>query len=482
VNPNVISTGILTGHWLIVIGLTVRVIMRRPPVGVSLGWLAVIFSVPFVGAFIYLLFGEKRLGRRRMRRIRASIGGLTDWQSVLKAQYPPVHSEVGLLGEPLLRQAETVTGFPASGANHLELLDRSEPTFDRIIADIDAAKSRIHLAFYIWQDGGRVTDIVDALVRAAERGVQCRALADALGSKAFLEGESARRLRAAGIELVAALPTGVLRTLFARADLRNHRKIVVIDDHIAYSGSQNLVDPRLFRRDLGVGEWIDAMLRLEGPAAAALDGVFRFDWAVETDTELESVPPTLAVGTAAGGSIVQVVPSGPDVRPEAIHWSLLTAIYAAREELVLSAPYFVPDESILTALITAALRGVAVTLIVPARNDSVLVRYASVAHYDELMAAGVRIARFEGGFLHTKSLTVDSDISLFGSVNLDVRSLWLNLEISLFVYDRDFSRQLRLLQESYLRDADWVDPAVWRRRPARSRFVANTCRLLGPVL
>lgn len=481
-NPNVVSTSLLAAHWLIVVSLTVRVIMRRPPVGVSLGWLAVIFSVPFVGAFIYLLFGEKRLGRGRMRRIRANAKGLTTWQSALRTQYQAVRTEVGNLGEPLLHQAEAVTGFPALGANHLELLDGFEHTFDRIIADIDSARRRIHLAFYIWHEGGRVADVVDALVRAAERGVQCRALADALGSKPFLHGESARRMRAAGIELVAALPTGLLRTLFARADLRNHRKITVVDDHIAYAGSQNLVDPRFFGLNLGVGEWVDAMLRLEGPAAAALDGVFRFDWAVETESEPGWSPRTFDCAAAADDAIVQVVPSGPEVQPEAIHLSLLTAIYAARDELILSAPYFVPDESILTALITAALRGVAVTLIVPARIDSVLVRYASLAHYDELMAAGVRIARFGGGFLHTKSLTVDGQLSLFGSVNLDMRSLWLNFEISLFVYDADFTQGLRRLQETYLRDADWVDPDVWRRRPARSRFIANTCRLLGPVL
>jgi cardiolipin synthase A/B len=142
----------------------------------------------------------------------------------------------------------------------------------------------------------------------------------------------------------------------------------------------------------------------------------------------------------------------------------------------------VPDDSILTALRTAALRGVAVTLIMPARNDSLLVRHASVAHYDELMTAGVKIALFDGGLLHTKSLTVDGEISLFGSVNLDMRSLWLNFEISLLVYDRDFTGRLRALQESYLADSEPVDLATWRLRPARKRFIANTCRLLGPLI
>jgi len=176
------------------------------------------------------------------------------------------------------------------------------------------------------------------------------------------------------------------------------------------------------------------------------------------------------------------VPSGPDLRPEAIHQLLLTAIYSARHDLVMTTPYFVPEESMLTALLSAALRGVDVTLIVPARNDSLLVRYASVAHFDDLMSAGARIALFNGGLLHTKSLTIDGSTSVFGSVNLDMRSLWLNFEISLLVYDPDFTGRLRTLRDVYLADSRMLDLASWRRRPAWCRFTEDACRLLGPLL
>ena len=303
-----------------------------------------------------------------------------------------------------------------------------------------------------------------------------------MGSEAFLEGATVRRLREAGVELRAALPTGPLRTLFARADLRNHRKIVVIDDRVAYTGSQNLVDPRFFKQESGVGQWVDAMARLTGPAAASLDAVFRLDWSVETGSPFEPPPAAALDASRAGSSLVQVVPSGPDLRPEAIHQLLLTAIYSARRELVMTTPYFVPDEAMLTALLSAALRGVDVTLIVPARNDSLMVRYASVAHFDDLLSAGARIALFNGGLLHTKSLTIDGETSLFGSVNLDMRSLWLNFEITLFVYDPAFTLRLRALQQAYMRDADLVDPEVWRRRPAWHRFAENSFRLLSPLL
>jgi len=481
-NPHFISTVILVAHWLIVIGLSIRVIIRRTPVGVSMAWLAVIFSVPFVGAVVYLLFGEKRLGWRRTARINANIVEINRWQKALRDQYDPAAPTIDASAAPLLHYVEKVLGFPALPGNDIELLSDSQSIFDRIIADIDAAQNSVHLCFYAWHKGGRVADIVDALIRAAHRGVQCRALADALGSIAFFESKQVDLLRDAGVDFTAALPAGLFRTLLARTDLRNHRKIAVIDDHIAYSGSQNLIDPRFFGQELDIGEWVDVMARITGPAAASLDGVFRLDWSVETGATFDPAP-VLADGRPAPlGSLIQIVPSGPDLRPEAIHQLLLTAIYAARHELVMTTPYFVPDDSMITALLTAALRGVDVTLIVPARNNSLLVRYAGVAHFDDLMSAGVRIALFNGGLLHTKSLTIDSAMSMFGSVNLDMRSLWLNFEISLIVYDRDFTSRLRSLQNTYLSDSDRLDRDTWKQRPTWQRFLEDTCRLVGPLL
>ncbi len=477
---HVVPTIVLIAHWLIIAGLSIRVIMRRVPVGVSLAWLAVVFSVPFAGAALYLLFGEKRIGRHRAARSAANLKDVDEWRARLRQGIDAVPLQDGRPGESMQRHAEKVLGFPVLGGNAIELLDDFQATFDSIVADIDGAQRTCDLSFYIWHEGGRTGDVVEALERAAARGVRCRAMADAMGSKEFLKGDGARRLRDAGVALTVALPTGLVRMIFVRADLRNHRKIAVIDDRIAYTGSQNLVDPRYFKQGSGVGEWVDAMVRITGPAATALDSVFTFDWSVETAGAFE--PPPLPGAGTPDGMTVQVVPSGPDPHPEAIHQLLLTALYSARRELVLTTPYFVPDESMLTALLSAALRGVEVTLIVPARNDSLLVRYASVAHFDDLMSAGVRLALYKGGLLHTKSLAIDGEVSIFGSVNLDMRSLWLNFEISLFVYGTEFTGRLRALQGRYLEDSDLLSLQQWRRRPVRRRFAENAARLLGPLL
>jgi cardiolipin synthase len=478
-----ISTLILAGHWLIIALLSLRVITRRWPVGVSSAWLVVIVSVPFVGAALYLLLGEKRLGRRRWARLHAVTHALEAWQvEWARTSAGADHDDdAGPATRPLARLAESLFGFPVRRAAALQLIDNSDRLFDALVADIDAATARCNLSFYIWEVQGRAGEVIDALLRAAARGVRCRVLCDAVGSKPFLRSAQLRRMREAGIEVRAALPTGLLATLFARADLRNHRKIVSIDSRIAYSGSQNLVDPRYFRQDAAVGDWVDAMVRMTGPASAALDAVFESDWAVESGRPFQA-PASSMDGSDSSGPASQVAASGPGLKPEAIRQLLLTAIYGAREEIIVTTPYFVPDDSILLALRSAAERGVAVTVVVPARNDSVLVRFASAACYDELLHAGARIAAYTGGLLHTKSITIDRCTSLFGSVNIDMRSLWLNFEISLLVYDRDFSSRLRRLQLDYLEQSGNIALEVWRARPRSRKFLEDLCRLIGPLL
>lgn len=480
-NAEIVSAGVLVVHWLLAIGLSLRVITRRAPIGVSMAWIAVMFSVPFLGAGLYLFVGEKRLGRSRATRAAAGADALSKWQETLRQELTS-QARPGADALSLVDLTERVFGFPPQLGNRIELLDNAVAVFDALVDDIDAARHTCHMAFYIWHDAGRVCDVVDALVRAAQRGVRCRAIGDALGSKTFLHGEAVARLRAAGIQFQAALPTGLVPSLFARADLRNHRKIVVIDGRVAYAGSQNLADPRFFMQGAGAGEWVDAMVRVTGPVVRALDSVFEHDWAMETGKEFTVSDPGEPGVVPTKGSLMQAAPSGPGAQPQALQQLLLTAIYASRHELIVTTPYFVPDDSILLALCSAAQRGVDVTLIVPAHSDSRLVRYASAAHFDDLLSAGVCVALFKGGLLHTKSMTIDGATSLFGSMNLDMRSLWLNFEIALVVYDADFTGRLRALQQRYLQDSERVDPIVWRGRPRWRRIVEDTVRLLGPVL
>lgn len=461
-----------------------RVIMRRRPVGESLAWILVIFAFPLVGPLVYLLFGELRLGSRRAKRFVELFPPIGRWLEQLDERFDVNWSEVGDECEPLAKLARLSLGLPTLPGNSLELISQWQVVFERMVQDINAAEQTCHLEFYIWQPGGLVEDIAEALIRAEQRGVTCRILVDAMGSRTFLRSDVAEQLRDAGVEIIAALPGGILRMPFVRFDLRMHRKIVVIDGRVAYTGSLNMVDPRYFKRDADVGQWVDAMVRIEGPIVEALAITFLADWYVESEYELEQLrdvggaEPQLKVGKCA----VQALPSGPAFRTESIEQILVMAIYAARRELVLTTPYFVPSEALRMALESAARRGVKVILIVPAKVDSRLVRYASQAFQGDLLRAGVRIAKFGGGLLHTKSVTVDGEMSLFGSLNLDPRSFRLNFEISLAIYNREFTSELRGLQQTYIDQSELVDLEVWSERPLRQRVAENTARLLGPLL
>ncbi len=479
-----IAVAVFALDLFIRIGLSLRVIMRRRPVGVTLSWLMVILSFPFFGAVIYLLFGELRLGNRRARWAADIHAPYQQWLADLRNRFDVDWSSLGPQCRPLSRLAEAAVAVPALPGNDLQLIDDAQHAFRAIIADVDAAEKSCHMEFYIWNAGGTADEVVEALLRAVQRGVACRVLVDAVGSHEFLRSELAEKMRQGGIELHAALPAGLLRMWFVRFDLRMHRKIVVVDGRVAYTGSLNMVDPRFFKKEAGVGQWIDAMVRVRGPAVEGLAITFLEDWTLETGISVEELRRTVEVPPAelTGPSAIQVVPSGPVVRSEAMQRILLMAIYSARKELVLTSPYFVPDEAMLTALTSAAERGVDVTLVVPAKVDSLLVRLASQAHKGDLLAAGVRVMLFDGGLLHTKSITVDGELSLFGSLNLDPRSLHLNFEITLAVYDGQFTSRLRKLQQSYIEQSESMDLAAWQSRSSVTRFIENVVRILSPLL
>ena len=479
------TTLFLAAHWLIVIGLSIRVIMRRRPVGVSLAWLTVIFSVPLAGAIFYFFIGESRIGEEYLARAARIHDLYRNWQIALKKRASREKPPAGPIAMRAIQlHAEKLAGFPTMRGNKVQLMDHFETVFTSIIEDVERAKSTCHLEFYIWTVGGKADDVAEALIRAVKRGVICRVLVDAVGSKDFVRSKLAQHLRDSGIHVVASLPVGPLRMLMTRADLRNHRKIIVIDGEIAYTGSQNLVDPRFFKQDEGVGQWIDAMIRMEGPSVEALAGTFIEDWELNTGEGLKALEETSDIRSIPekGRTPVQVVPSGPAIRPEVIHQLLLTTIYGAQKKLVLTTPYFVPDESLITALISAAHRKVDVIIVVPAEVDSRLVHYASRSLFDNLMSAGVTIAAFKGGLLHTKSITVDDGICVFGTVNLDMRSLWLNFEVSLFIYDLELTKQVREMQMKYIHNADTLDLTEWRKRSVFQRFTENAAQLVGPLL
>lgn len=289
----------------------------------------------------------------------------------------------------------------------------------------------------------------------------------------------------AGVHLLRALPIGnpLLRPLRGRIDLRNHRKIVVIDDRITYCGSQNCADPA-FRIKARFAPWVDLMLRCEGPIVRHNQILFAADWMAHTDEDLRSLlsAPLPALTAPATALPAQVIGTGPTARFAAMPEMFQTLMYAARQELVVSTPYYVPNETMQAALCAAARRGCATHLILPAHNDSPLVAAASRACYADLLAAGVVIHEYQGGLLHSKSLTLDGELALVGSANLDRRSFDLNYENNILFFDPSLTAEIRIRQASYIAAARPVTAEMVAAWPIHRRLWNNTVAMLGPLL
>lgn len=485
-----LEAGMLTAltHFLAVICVFVRIVMKRPVPGVALAWLLVVTFIPLLGVVLYLLVGERRIGGQRAKMQKRLLQSYANWvEKILEDDISRVNWDMHVPACRRMNQLGIASvGIPTLFGSHLQLIADTQEILRAIIRDIDSARSTVHLLFYIWHPGGTADEVVEAVLRARKRGARCRIVVDAIGGSRWWRSDLRKRLQAAGVEVVRAMPTGPLRMLTSRNDLRLHRKIVVIDGEIAWTGSMNLVDPRFFKQESGVGEWVDAMARVVGPAVEPLLIILLSDFKAETGQSIDRLIETSDIKRLepCGSSDVQVIPSGPGEgqADDAILQMILSMLYAAQNEILITTPYFVPDNSMLRALRSAAARGVRVELIVPAKVDSILVHYASRSYYAELMQAGVRIQKFNGGLLHTKSITVDGSITMFGTVNLDMRSLWLNYEITLFVYDKAWGETIRNLQLSYLQQCRRLDRSQWLGRPASIRFMENLANLMSPLL
>lgn len=470
-------------HTVVEIAVIIRVMLRphREPTS-RIAWVAVVAALPVVGILAYLLFGEVNIGRRRVTRMREVVeqlshvaGATVEGESQLTTAVPERYSHLFNLGR-------SISGFDPVGGNTARLLADSNATIDAIVADIDAAQDHVHLLFYIWLADNNGRKVIEALKRAARRGVKCRAMADDLGSRLLIRSEHWKAMRDAGVQVASALPIGNLlrRMLVSRIDLRNHRKIVVIDGRITYCGSQNCADPE-FLVKAKYAPWVDAVMRFEGPIARQNQYLFAADWMTcsgENIDELLRRP----IGVTPEGFPAQVIGTGPTVRYSAMPEMFESLIYAARRELIISTPYYVPDESMQNALCSSAYRGVDTTIILPARNDSWIVGGASRSYYANLLNAGVAIYEYVGGLLHTKSLTVDGEVALIGSANMDRRSFELNYENNILLYDAKLTAELRKRQREYLSRSNAVTREMVASWPVSRRLWNNTLALLGPIL
>lgn len=461
---------------------------RTPAARVA--WVAVIMLLPLLGVIAYLFLGETSIGRRRARRLKAAEDRTVRPNH---AAYAPVVIEPEVAGQ--FELCRSINGLPPVADNRILLLgdpeaSNDQPTLDSdsaidsLVRDIEQAREHVHISFYIWLDDNNGGKVAHAVADAARRGVRCRVMVDALGSRAFTRGPRWRQLREAGVLLVATLNDipRLGHLAVGRVDLRNHRKIVIIDNRIAYCGSQNCADPA-FRIKAKYAPWVDIFLRCEGPVARQAQYLFLCTWIAETGEPLEG----LAAAEPAPerfqpGSVAQMYGTGPTTPGNAMSNSFVDAIYSARQELVITTPYFVPDEAVLRAVCAAPRRGVETTIIFPERNDSWLVKNTSRSCYAELLVNGVSVYEYPLGLLHTKSMTIDRKTALIGSANIDRRSMQLNFENNLLVADEGVVAAVRARQQGYLDVSLPVALDVVTAWPLHTRLVQNAVGMTAPVL
>ena len=483
-------------NWITILGLLSYLIgllalfiipANRKP-GEATAWLLLIFLAPILGAALFLMLGNPKLSqwrRNQQRAMNEHIKDAAEQAEKIPALAPIIDPPLPFHLEPHVNLISQLTGMPVMAGNTVELLPDYVGAVDRIVRDIDAATRFIHLEYFMLADDTIGSRVIDALVRAQERGVVCRVLMDHL-SNLLLERPVLRKLGGAGIPVVRMLPLNPFNNQWNRIDLRNHRKIVVVDGAVAFTGSQNLIEDTYHKRSNirnGV-HYIELVVRVTGPVVRELNAVFITDWYSETEELLDErgAPETRVRTPVTGNALCQVLPSGPGFDHDNNLMLFVALLHAAQRRITIVNPYVVPEETLLLALTSAAQRGVEVTLIVSERGDQFLVYHAQGSYYEELLKAGVKIFRYQAPvILHSKSITIDDDIGVISSSNMDIRSFELNLEITLVCYGAQVVADLRKLEEEYLRCSNPLELEVWQARALHTKLFDNLARLTSAL-
>jgi cardiolipin synthase len=478
--------GLVTVCAIVVIDVIALIVIprgRKPTA--AMAWLLLIIALPLIGILLFLLIGSARLPERR----RDAQDRITETLRA-RSRHAAVRADLSTRPRWLQRVVgmnEALTGLPLVVGNRLELMDDYVGSIAAMTAAIDRAQRFVHVEFFIvgWDDTTR--DFFAAMDAAVRRGVTVRLLADQVASRRIHDSDKTfAELDRMGVQWSWMLPVEPLRGRYQRPDLRNHRKIVVVDGLVGFTGSQNLIDrsydsAKNQKRGL---QWQELVVRVDGPAAAELNSVFLTDWLIETGEDLtaEAVP-VAALSAGEGGTVdAQVVPSGPGYPTENNLNLFLSLIYGATERVIITSPYFVPDEAMVYAITGACHRGLDVQLFVSEIGDQGLVYHAQRSYYSALLEAGVRIFLYPAPFiLHAKHFSIDDDVAVIGSSNMDIRSFSLNMEVSLFVHDRGFVEAMRTIEQRYRDAGKELTLDQWRREPGRATFLDGLARLTSAL-
>lgn len=482
------SMSVWLSALILLVDLAIRIVVlgvipgnRRPTT--AMAWLLCIFFLPYIGLLLFLMFGNFRLSRRRRETQAAVNERILAGTQDIASQVPEYEGPAWVKSAMELNQ--NLGYFPALGGNTVQLIEGYQESLDAMAEEVSRATDYVNAEFYIMSSDASTDRLFAELEAAAERGVRVRVLFDHIGSlRVPGYRHMIRRLKNSSIQWRRMLPLLPVKGQWRRPDLRNHRKILVVDGRVGFTGSQNVIEPSYRKKkNARIGrEWVELMSRLEGPIVGTLNVMFATDWSSETEENLESQLAAYHWNSFSGGSLCQVVPSGPGFVTENNLRLFNTLLYSAEECITISSPYFVPDDSLLYAITTAAQRGVTVELFVSEAGDQFLVHHAQRSYYEALLKAGVRIYLYPKPLvLHAKHFTVDSEVAVIGSSNMDMRSFSLNLEVTVMIVDGSVVQRMHEVEDHYRAVSRELLLDEWEKRPILARYVDNVARLTATI-
>ncbi|MGA7148252.1 MAG: cardiolipin synthase [Microbacterium sp.] len=475
--------------WLVLVFITDLIIRvaaiiivprnRRPTA--AMAWLLAIYFIPIVGVFLFLLIGNPRLPRKRRRKQERINQYIHDTSESLDYGTLRPHAPAWFTG--LVNLNRNLGAMPLAGDNAAHIIGGYQESLDAMADAIRDAELYVHIEFYIFQSDAATDNLFRALEEVRERGITVRVLLDHWANRGKPNYKrTLKRLDEMGAQWHLMLPVQPLKGKYQRPDLRNHRKLLVIDNKVAFTGSQNVTDSTYnLRKNIRRGlHWVDLMVRIEGPVVASVNAVFRSDWYSETDEVLEDE--FELTGAGPGDLDCQIIPSGPGFEFQNNLKLFAGLLYAAQRKIIVVSPYFVPDEALLLAITTACQRGIHVELFVSEEGDQALVYHAQRSYYEALLRAGVKIWMYQRPFiLHSKSMTIDDEVAIVGSSNMDMRSFGLNMEISMLVRGEEFVREMRAIEDGYRALSRELTLAEWEKQPLRSTVLDNLARLTSAL-
>ena len=463
-------------YFITIIGIILMLLMEnRSPVK-SIAWIFVLILLPVVGLLLYIL-----VGKNFRKKMVISHRSLAKWKERIET----------IKGNPMLeksfpKQYKNFAYMAVNSSNStlyvnngVRLFTTGKEFFDSMFAEVEKARKYVHVEFYIFNSDTIGSKFIEILKRKAKEGVKVRVIIDDVGSW-LMRKSSVREMRAAGIEIYCFLKVG-LPAINSKVNYRNHRKIVVIDGDVGYTGGMNVADR--YVEGSRWGAWRDTHLRIEGEAVHGLQRVFLSDWYFVSRSLLSDDPlyyPT--PDSPSGNSLVQVVSSSPDSEWESIMQTFFMAIAQARNYIYLQTPYFLPNQTIVNALQCAALGGVDVRIIIPRHSDASFALKSSMTYIDEMLNAGVKVYFFEEGFIHSKTIVIDDNLSTVGSANMDFRSFEQNFEINTWIYDPEFAQTMKNIFLADLEKSSQINLEEWRNRPRLEKFGESWARLFSPLM